>query len=120
MKHLIEEKIEFATVTNISKKERIDSNTKETQTEVNTEKVDMNMNTVKPVTEKDENESNIIDISGSIKAETEKALLVVFNPDQEVWIPKSTIHSNYKTEKGVNQKFSIDEWVLKRNNINLP
>ncbi len=116
LRHLIKEKIEFATISNKSNIEKIDSNTTETQVEVETEEVDMDINTVKQSISR---EKDTVEVSGSIKAETEKALLIVFNPDQEGWIPKSTIHSNYKPEKGLNQKFLVDEWILKRNNINL-
>ena len=56
-------------------------------------------------------------ITGHIKAETGKALLIVFASGQEVWIPKSTIHSEYKPEVGVDQSFLTDSWILKRNNI---
>ncbi|TFG20507.1 MAG: hypothetical protein EU529_14770 [Promethearchaeota archaeon] len=116
MKHLIKEKIEFATVSNTSKLEKNGPNTTKAQTEVKVEKVDMNINTVKQSVPEGK---NIIEVQGSIKAETEKALFIVFNSGQEVWIPKSSIHSKFKPEKGINQKFLVEEWVLKRNNINL-
>ena len=56
-------------------------------------------------------------ITGSLKGETAKALLINFQSGKELWIPKSTIHSNYQIEKNVNQKFLIDTWILKKNKI---
>ncbi|MFX0179780.1 MAG: hypothetical protein ACFE78_06290 [Candidatus Hodarchaeota archaeon] len=56
-------------------------------------------------------------IVGSIKNSTEKALLINFNNDLEVWIPRSTIKSTYNIEDDSNQTFLIDEWILKKNNL---
>ena len=113
VKHLIKEKIEFATVSNLSKIEKIGPNTRETETEVNTEKVDVKINTGKPsVLEK----KNLVEISGSIKAESGKALLIEeTNTGAETWFPKSTIHSEYKPKKDLNQRFQIEDWIVKRN-----
>lgn len=56
-------------------------------------------------------------IRGSIKAETEKALLIVFTSGKEVWIPKTTMHSRYTTEQNIEQTFIIDDWVLEKNMV---
>jgi len=56
-------------------------------------------------------------INGMITEETEKAILINFEPGKEAWIPKSTIHCQYEPRKNVSQKFLIDNWILKRNNI---
>ena len=56
-------------------------------------------------------------IWGMIKGETGKALLIQFDSDQEVWIPKSTIHCQFTPEKLSRQSFLIDNWILKRNKI---
>jgi hypothetical protein len=60
---------------------------------------------------------DMTNISGAIKGETEKALLITFNSGQEIWIPKSTIHCQYSPKKQLNQGFLIDNWILKRNKI---
>ena len=117
LKHLIKEKIEFATVSNVTPLENNGPNTTDTHIKEKPENVDMDIN---PVKESVPEEKDIIEISGSIKAETEKALLIVFNSGQEVWIPKSIIHSNFRPKKDVSQKFLVDGWILKRNNITLP
>ncbi len=54
-------------------------------------------------------------MKGEIKAETEKALLLVFDSGNEKWIPKSTIKSEYTTQIGLAQMFTIDKWVLQKN-----
>jgi len=65
------------------------------------------------------NESEVSQLKGVIEGETEKALLIQFNDDKEVWIPKSIIRSDYDTSvKDSTQNFLIDNWILKRNNIN--
>jgi len=62
-------------------------------------------------------------LPAKIKTESPKALLLLFFNGKEGWIPKSTIHSEYKNDeksKGDNapqQSFVIDSWVLKKNNI---
>ncbi|MFX0019191.1 MAG: hypothetical protein ACFFAK_02020 [Promethearchaeota archaeon] len=56
-------------------------------------------------------------IEGSIKAESNKAILVQFNSDRGVWIPKSTIHSQYILRKNNTQSFLIENWILKKNNL---
>ncbi|MGB5912299.1 MAG: hypothetical protein WBH31_13980 [Promethearchaeia archaeon] len=56
-------------------------------------------------------------IEGLIKAESSKAILVQFNSDKEVWIPKSTIHSQYIPRKNNIQSFLIENWILKKNNL---
>jgi hypothetical protein len=59
----------------------------------------------------------ITEVNGSIKGESEKALLLNLTNGKEMWFPKSVIHSNYIPEKEVNQSFKIDSWILKKNNI---
>ena len=56
-------------------------------------------------------------MQGTIISETKKALLIEFNPGNEIWIPKSTIHSTYVQHKNLHQQFLIDTWILKKNEI---
>jgi len=60
------------------------------------------------------NKSNV---DGKISGETDKAILINFNSDKEIWIPKSTIHCHYIPRKNLTQKFLIDNWILKKNKI---
>jgi len=116
LKHILEEKIEFATVLNFTavNKEAILPKEVDQINKVNGSK------TLSIVTETVErNESEVSQIKGVIEGETEKALLIQFNKDKEIWIPKSIIRSNYDTSvKDNTQKFLIDNWILQRNNIN--
>jgi len=57
-----------------------------------------------------------ININGIVNGKTDKALLIQFSSDKEYWIPKSTIHCEYDYSDK-EQKFIIDEWVLKKNQI---
>ena len=56
-------------------------------------------------------------LTGTCKGETEKALLIEFEGNKEIWIPKSTIRSNFDPNSTQPQKIEIDSWILKKNNI---
>ncbi|MBY9020832.1 MAG: hypothetical protein KGD67_07230 [Candidatus Lokiarchaeota archaeon] len=53
---------------------------------------------------------------GSIIGETEKAVLIDFIKKEE-WIPKSAIDNKYLQQKNIKQKFSINNWILKKLNL---
>jgi hypothetical protein len=63
------------------------------------------------------NENEVSQIKGVIEGETEKALLIQFNSDKEIWIPKSVIRNDYNSSNDISQNFMIDNWILKKNNI---
>jgi len=56
-------------------------------------------------------------INEVIKGETEKVILLQMNNDNEHWIPKSTIKSNYNSVEGTKQSFIIDSWILEKNKV---
>ncbi|MFX0026146.1 MAG: hypothetical protein ACFE8M_07000 [Candidatus Hermodarchaeota archaeon] len=56
-------------------------------------------------------------IEGLIRAESNKAILIKFKSNKELWIPKSTIHSEYIPRKNNIQSFLIENWILKKNNL---
>jgi len=56
-------------------------------------------------------------LTGVCEGETEKALLIAFEGKKAIWVPKSTIRSDYDSESTASQKFEIDTWILKKNNI---
>ena len=118
LKHILKEKIEFATVLNSSKK----GNVKKLSNIVVHEEIIMDTgnnliknNDVNGLNDGKPNE--IKDITGTIKGETDKALLIQFENEVEVWIPKSTIHSGFNNAKNIIQKFSIDRWILIKNKV---
>ncbi|NVM37235.1 MAG: hypothetical protein HWN81_16680 [Candidatus Lokiarchaeota archaeon] len=118
LEHILKEKIEFATVPNSSKKGDVN---KLSNIVVQEEII---MDTSNKLTKNSEvngfndgKPREIKDITGTIKGETDKALLIQFDNEAEVWIPKSTIHSGFNNAKNLVQKFSIDSWILIKNKI---
>jgi hypothetical protein len=59
-----------------------------------------------------------IEIKAKLKVESPKALLITLESGEEFWIPKSTVHSEYKVDNKENlQKFIIDKWIIEKNKI---
>jgi hypothetical protein len=103
LKHILKEKIEYSTVMSpydrktVTPKEKVKFNQKEP----------LNIPTVQ----------ESIEVLGVIESETDKALLIQFNGDKGIWVPKSCIHSDYESVNESAQSFLIDNWLLKKNNI---
>ncbi len=102
MSHILTEKIEFATT--LSTKENNGTYIVETREGISKNTKD----TLK-----------VIKISGIIKGVSSKALLIEFPNEQEVWIPKSTISSNYIEDQKDSQSFNIQTWILEKNKITI-
>jgi len=115
LKHILKEKIEFATVSSFSKTNNGGSIPIQQEPEEIVEEIYINKQ-ISQSTGNDDNKETAR-VSGAIKGETEKALLIIFGAGQEVWIPKSTIRSGYSSVNDRTQTFTIDSWVLKKNNI---
>ena len=130
--HILMEKIEFATSSSKSKFEK--DSTRETLStfkkgplvdidnkQVNSEKqILVNQpkgNTFTESLSQNNQSRNMTNVNGAIKGQTEKALLIAFDSGQEIWIPKSTIHSDFYPDMKVTQTFLIDRWILERNKI---
>lgn len=64
-----------------------------------------------------ENTPSLSKISGKIKVETNKALLIEFDNGSESWIPKSVINSKYSPIRERSQNFKIEKWILEKNNL---
>ena len=56
-------------------------------------------------------------VEGRIVNQTDKAILINFIDNYEIWIPKSTIHSYFNPKKSSLQSFMIENWILKKNNL---
>jgi hypothetical protein len=56
-------------------------------------------------------------MEGNITGETDKALKVAIENGDDIWIPKSTIKSQYDVETTTKQIFLIDSWFLEKNNL---
>jgi hypothetical protein len=128
--HILDEKIEFSTISEyqngISNNQR--NNTK-AQPYVHPEKRKLVVteeryppepeNQKSEIKEEVKTESETMTINGTVQRITEKAVFIQFSEESEAWIPKSTMH--YIEEKdiqvGQNYTFTIETWVLKKNNI---
>jgi hypothetical protein len=129
LKHILEEKVIHATSsegspkeeyrqepsTLIVKEEEVKNSVPKTQAstpkKTNSKKNQANRKAPK------EKEKERTEIKGVIERETAKALLINFGGENAQWIPKSTIHSQFSKEKGIEQSFLIDNWVLEKNNV---
>jgi hypothetical protein len=114
LEHLIREKIEFATIPNLNPSKKPRDNSKESN-KTSKSKNSKEFPSVKESIVQNDNE--VSNINGVIEGETEKALLIQFEEDKEIWIPKSVIRSNYNSVNDITQNFIIDNWILKKNNI---
>ena len=114
LKHIINEKIEFATVLKFNPKKNLVGSPKE-KNEKNKIEDSKQLPSVKESVESNDNE--VRNINGVIEGETEKALLIQFENNKEIWIPKSVIRSNYNSINDITQNFAIDNWILKKNNV---
>ena len=107
--HLLNEKIIYSTNTriknNISEEEKSDNN------EIN--------NCIETTVHQSPTKktSMLTQIEGLIKSESTKAILIEFNSDMKIWIPKSTIHSEYNPRKNSIHNFLIENWILRKNKL---
>ena len=114
MKHLLKEKIEFATGGTNFKNNREIKVSYSADTKV--KKPTTTLPSQEPIQLSEESiGADTASVKGEIKAETEKALLIVFDSGKEKWIPKSTIKSEYTAQIGVSQTFTISTWALPKN-----
>jgi hypothetical protein len=60
--------------------------------------------------------NDVTNIESMIIGETEKALKLKFE-DDNMWIPKSTIHNHYDPKRELVQQFLISNWILKKYKI---
>ncbi len=107
--HLLEEKIEFATTSDMPRNQvTIDQNLTNKQ-----EVPEL------AVIEEVNSENDLKKVEGVIAGETDKAILLKLNNGAENWFPKSTIKSQYSPEKQTPQTFLIDSWIIEKNKINI-
>lgn len=112
MGHILQEKIEFATTSNINKTKKIERGTKVSEKdnlEIEPEEI------LLPVIEEVDLGDKIVKISGYVKGETEKALLINVKNGIESWFPKSVIKSSFDLENHAEQSFLVDSWFLEKN-----
>lgn len=98
IRHLLNEKVIYATSKKI---------------------IDSNLN-FKEMLNKNIMMESIDKVEGKIISETEKAILIKLMNNVDVWIPKSSIHSKYSPKNLSFQSFIIENWVLKKNDLEHP
>jgi hypothetical protein len=113
--HILEEKIEFSTVPDTSKSSGFNKLKKDNLTLEQNNLTDDGL----AIREEMNLGEKIKKLEGRILGETEKALRVAINNGEEIWIPKSTIRSQYNQELNTKQTFLIDSWFLEKNNLQL-
>ncbi len=136
LKHILDEKIEFATGSNKSSTNNSNNNNNnnnriakiEPEEHVIREEivapsggdnVDMLFieESIKSSSSSGNNGNEKRKLRGSIKTETAKALLIMLPSGREQWFPKTTISSQFNPEKEIEQVFLIDRWILEKNGI---
>lgn len=117
LKHLINEKIEYATISNVAKNKNNEIRESNREMTDHMKNISSNVKISNELSQETKVDKEKTNIKGSIKAETEKALLIVFNNGQEVWIPKSIIHSKFLSDSSSDQEFIINSWILEKNKI---
>ncbi len=134
LKHILEEKIEFATGSNKSQanfnNNNINNNNKTAnikpkenviREEIGASSGEEDMlfieESIKNSSSSGNNGNKKRKLRGSIKTETAKALLIMLPSGREQWFPKTTISSQFNPEKEIEQIFLIDKWILEKNGI---
>ena len=110
LEHLLEEKIVYATTLN-SPDDSSKPESKRESRKINPKSMPVVQEYIE-YSDKPQSE-----ITGTIEGETDKALLIKFDQDKQIWIPKSRIHSNFKPDNSSDQTFLIESWILKKNNL---
>lgn len=110
LEHLLEEKIVYATTLN-SPDDSSKPESKRESRKINPKSTPVVQESIE-YSDKPQSE-----ITGTIEGETDKALLIKFDQDKQIWIPKSRIHSNFKPDDSSDQTFLIESWILKKNNL---
>lgn len=120
LEHVLKEKIKFATIPPKQKARNEKDGHKENinrELYIKEEHFEKSKNGKKILINDSMASKEMTEIEGSIQAKTPKAVLIKFNETSEHWVPKSLIKSNFKDSKELTQRFLIDTWILKKNEI---
>jgi hypothetical protein len=132
--HIVDEKIEFATKNQpaaekdvneeipireepvFEKKGKVEVLTKKNETQKEKETINDFQKSVKK-NESDKEETTII--HGKIKMNRDKAILIILDNNDELWLPKSTIVGNFDNNNDVKyQDFQVKKWILEKRSLN--
>ncbi|MFX0029531.1 MAG: hypothetical protein ACFE8B_09995 [Candidatus Hermodarchaeota archaeon] len=117
LEHILDEKIEFATSGPFESKEKGKKIDDETEYGVFSEHITARDGL--HIVETTEYGASIdtVELDAKIKVESPKALLITLESDDEIWIPKSTIHNEYDLKSRDSQKFIVDKWIIEKHKI---
>ena len=116
--HLLLEKIEFATTGEYTKSKERKAQEKDYSVFSEQLKAKDGLHVVE-TTEYDVT-IDFMTITAKIMVESPKALLISLDTGHELWVPKSTIHSEYNTKDKQNfQEFKIDQWIIEKNLVSM-
>ncbi len=124
LEHVFEEKITRSTVNSKSNgvKKLVSAETQAQKPELTVSeeiqgKLLLESKNAFPKVEKVNLENETATVEGICEGKTDKALLILFDSGKQIWIPKSTIRSEFDQESSNMQQFTIDTWVLKKNEV---
>ena len=116
--HLLLEKIEFATTGEYTKSKEKKLQEKDYSVFSEQVKAKDGLHVVE-TTEYDVT-IDFMTITAKIMVESPKALLISLDTGHELWVPKSTIHSEYNTKDKQNfQEFKVDNWIIEKNLVSM-
>ena len=117
LEHILEEKIEFATSSTFESKSKEKNVDDETEYSVFAEHITARDGLHIVETTEYGTSIDTLEIKAKIKVESPKALLITLESEDEVWIPKSTVHNEYNLKNKDLQKFIVDKWIIEKNKI---
>ena len=115
--HILNEKIEFATSGTFESKEKEKIVDDDSEYSVFAEHITARDGLHIVETTEYGTSIETVEINAQIKVESPKALLITLESEDEVWIPKSTVHNEYDLKSKDLQKFVVDKWIIDKHKI---
>ena len=117
LEHILNEKIEFATSGTFESKEKEKIVDDDSEYSVFAEHITARDGLHIVETTEYGTSIETVEINAQIKVESPKALLITLESEDEVWIPKSTVHNEYDARNKDLQKFTVDKWIIEKHKI---
>lgn len=117
LEHILNEKIEFATSGTFESKEKEQIVDDDPEYSVFAEHITARDGLHIVETTEYGTSIETVEINAQIKVESPKALLITLESEDEVWIPKSTVHNEYDLKSKDLQKFVVDKWIIDKHKI---
>ncbi|MBY8990156.1 MAG: hypothetical protein KGD58_05340 [Candidatus Lokiarchaeota archaeon] len=117
LEHILTEKIEFATSGTFESKEKEKAIDDDSEYSVFAEHITTRDGLHIVETTEYGTSIETVEIKAKIKVESPKALLITLESEDEVWIPKSTVHNEYDLKSRDLQNFVVDKWIIDKHKI---